>query len=256
MQRPTLTRRCTETASSSNTLRPSHLLLRATSDYDVPLLKQQNTHTGYARPRLAARSSSSSASSSARSSIFDDSQPKPSHPPYYGYDYDSDTEEEEEEDCSTLDLSSSGFTCMPAQLLAETDCCMGIRSLNMSQNPLSDDSSQSSSYLSEHIVLPNLSSLCLEDCNVTSLEPLCRHLYAPNLRELNISNHRLRGSVPQLQRYFPKLDTLIARNGKFEQLDMDVISALTRIDLSGNRLVDTDGLLGERCRREGTELVL
>ena len=130
---------------------------------------------------------------------------------------------------------------------------MEIRSLNMSQNPLDG---QEEDYLCEQIVLPNLVSLCLDGCNMVSLEPLCKHLYAPNLRELNISNHKLSGSVPQLQRYFPKLDTLIASNGLFDHIDEAVTSSLTRIDLSNNRVSDNDGSLNERCRRQSTELVL
>lgn len=251
MQRPSLARRCTDSSSSSK--RPVHLLLRGNSAQDVYTVKPEHSgeYTPRSRPLAYTRPSSSSSCSSDEDSDFDDDLRRGTSA-HYDY-YSDDTEDDDEADMTTLNLSSSGFTSMPAQLLAETDCCMQIETLDMSQNIL--DGTQEE-YLSEQIVLPNLSSLCLEDCNVTSLEPLCKHLYAPNLRVLNISNHRLRGSVPQLQRYFPKLDTLIASNGKFEHLDESVISSLTRIDLSNNNLTDTDGSLCERCRRQGTELVL
>lgn len=249
MQRPaTLTRHCSETATLVTVKRPVHLLLRAPSAcHAVTMESSRQRSQSATRPLPSSRPTSSSSYASSTPSIFDESH----NTSYYG-DL-SDTEDDDDDNYGVLDLSDSGFTSVPAQLLAETDCCMGIQSLDMSQNQLDGEQEE---YLSEQIVLPNLSSLCLQNCKVTSLEPLCKHLYAPNLRVLDISNHHLQGSVPNLQRYFPRLDTLIAKNGLFEHVDESATSGLTHVDLSNNRVTDDDGRLEEQCRQQGTELVL
>lgn len=165
--------------------------------------------------------------------------------------YTEDSEYDDE--VALLDLSDSGFTSVPVPLLAESECCMQIQSLDLSQNILNGEQEE---YLTETILLPNLTTLCLEGCKVSSLEPLVRHLRAPNLTELNISQHCLEGSLPQLQRYFPKLETLIARDGLLDQVDESATEGLSLVDLSNNRVSDADGSLCDRCKQQGTELVL
>ena len=169
-----------------------------------------------------------------------------------GDDYFTDGTDFDDE-LAALDLSDSGFTSVPVPLFAESDCLLQVQSLDMSQNPMDGSCEE---YLAENIHLPNLESLRLQSCQMSSLEPLIKHLRAPNLRELDISNHQLDGSVPHLQRFFPKLHTLIARGGRFEYLDESAVVGLTLIDLSDNQLRNASDQLLQRCEELGTRLVL
>lgn len=158
-----------------------------------------------------------------------------------------------DDELAALDLSDSGFTSVPVPLFAESECLMRVQSLDMSQN-LMDGSNEE--YLAENIHMPNLELLRLQSCKMSSLEPLIKHLRAPNLKELDISDHQLDGRVPHLQRFFPKLQTLIARGGRFEHLDEGAVAGLALVDLSDNRLGNANDDLRQRCEELGTTLVL
>lgn len=193
--------------------------------------------------------SSTSSVQSSEDSLFDIDSPR-------GFSNDEDyftddTDFDDEPAC--LDLSDSGFTSVPVPLFTESDCLLQLQSLDMSQNPM-DGSSEA--YLAENIHLPNLESLRLQSCQVSSLEPLMKHLRAPNLRELDISDHQLVGEVPHLQRYFPRLQKLIAKGGRFEHFDEAAVAGLEFVDLSDNLLGESDPQLLDRCEELGIKLVL
>lgn len=233
------------------------LLLRAPSACHTHQLQRSHNMSHDARPP-PPRSASSSSCSSAHSSyesIFDadsHSGTPLSHRYPYEEDYFTDDTDFDDEPAA-LDLSDSGFTSVPVPLFAESDCLLSVYSLDLSQNPMDGTSEE---YLAENIHLPNLESLRLQSCHMSSLEPLMRHLRAPNLKELDISDHCLDGPVPHLQRFFPKLHTLIARGGRFEHLDEAAVAGLAFVDLSDNLLGAADDQLMERCHELGTRLVL
>jgi Leucine-rich repeat (LRR) protein len=236
--------------------RPVHLLLRAPSACHAS--EMQMPHPAHAMGRPSSAHSSILSSSSAQSSedsLFDvDSlRISPTSDGLLDDDgyFTDDTDFDNEPAC--LDLSDSGFTSVPVPLFAESDCLLQVQSLDLSSNPMDGANEE---YLAENIHLPNLELLRLQSCQVSSLEPLIKHLRAPNLRELDISGHQLVGEVPHLQRYFPRLQTLIARRGSFEHLDEAAVAGLSFVDLSENLLGEPSSQLLDRCEELGTKLVL
>ena len=142
-----------------------------------------------------------------------------------------------EGDIAMLDLSNSGFDTVPLSLFAEGDMFMGIKSLDLSQNPL--DFSEHA-YMTESLLLPQLTSLYIRQCGMSHIEPLVRFLKAPNLEELDISQHNLSGFVPELQRFFPRIQTLLANNGQFSWLEEVAVKGLRLIDLTNNNIGEED----------------
>jgi hypothetical protein len=192
---------------------------------------------------------------SSDDSLFDIDSLQPSpldsrYPADDGY-FTDDTDFDDEPAC--LDLSDSGFTSVPVPLFAESDCLLQVQSLDLSQNPMDGSCEE---YLAESIHLPNLESLRLQSCQMSTLEPLLKHLHAPNLKELDISDNQLGGHVPQLHRFFPKLQSFRARGGRFDHLDEAAVSGLAFVDLSDNLLGDGNNQLLRRCEELGTTLVL
>jgi hypothetical protein len=172
-----------------------------------------------------------------------------SPPISHGEGYLSDASEDVR--TSALDLSDSGFTAIPVPLLG--DSLHGVTELDLSMNPMDGEYGD---YLSEPMVLVNLESLKLRSCGLTSIEPLVKHLIAPNLKELDISDHQLEGSVPDLQKFFPRLERVIASNGSFDVLPQDTGVGLRVLDLSDNLVSDQDGSLAEQYHELGTKLII
>lgn len=120
---------------------------------------------------------------------------------------------DDDTDIKNLDLRASGFDRIPISLFLEADCFLHIETLDLSENPLC---SSQDLYMTDTIILPHLKSLILRQCGMSRVDPLVKHLKAPNLRELDISSHELTGFVPEFQQHFPNLRHLNASRGQFE----------------------------------------
>ena len=88
------------------------------------------------------------------------------------------------------------------------------------------------------------------------MDPLVRHIRAPNLRELDISTHHFTGFVPEFRQYFPRLETLVATKGSFEWVEQVAVRGLRLLDLTDNLVKDHDGKLRGSCARMGTRILL
>ena len=154
---------------------------------------------------------------------------------------------------TALDLSDSGFNCIPIGLFAEADCFLQIQTLNLSNNPF--DSSLDL-YITETLVLPQLTSLYLRSCNLSHIDPLVRHLRAPNLKELDMSTHQFTGLVPDFRRHFPRLESLLACKGSFDRVEAISLKGLRLLDLKENLVKDHDGKLRGLSARMGTRILL
>ena len=107
----------------------------------------------------------------------------------------------------TLRLSSINLHNIPPQLL-DPVICSTLQVLDISHNPLS--SAPATPYLVSRLHLPNLHTLSLVSCGLTTLHPLLSHLVAPNLHTLNISCNRLTGTLPALRNTYPNLKMILA----------------------------------------------
>lgn len=165
----------------------------------------------------------------------------------------ADPGQDDGEEVKNLDLSASGFDCIPISLFLEADIFLRIESLDLSQNPLC---SSQDPYMTETVLLPNLTWLFLRRCGISQIEPIVRHLRAPSLRELDISNHALTGFVPEFQKYYPKLRHLIASQGQFESVEESAMRGLSLLDLTDNLISDQDGKLKDMATRLGVEVLI
>jgi hypothetical protein len=162
---------------------------------------------------------------------------------------DSNSDADDDDSITTLDLSSSRLSCIPAALFHESELLFQIRTLDLSSNPLC---STQDLYLTSSLALPLLETLVLRRCGLSRIDPLTAYLKAPELRELDISGHELTGFVPELRQYFGKLIVLDASGGQFEFIEETALKGLKRIDLRGNRLGQREDQVRQMGERLGT----
>jgi hypothetical protein len=166
---------------------------------------------------------------------------------------DSDSDVDDDVPNSTLDLSSSSLSCIPAALFHESELLFQIRTLDLSSNPLC---STQDLYLTFPLTLPVLETLILRRCGLSRIDPLTTYLKAPELRELDISGHELTGFVPALRQFFAKLIVLDANGGQFEFVEETAVVGLKRIDLRGNQLGQREDQVRKMGERLGTLIQL
>lgn len=151
----------------------------------------------------------------------------------------------------TIRLANNDFTALPIELLMHPSIRGSLRSLDMSHNP----SLHPTDYLTSEIDLPLLQSLYIVSTGLTTLETLTTYLKAPNLRELNISCHRMTGHLPLVRTYYPLLTTLLASDNWFESIDVEAVRGLEVLDIRNNEielLPPGIGLLGNHAGKTET----
>ena len=163
------------------------------------------------------------------------------------------SDDNDEPEITTLDLSGSGFDCIPTTLFMECDSFLYIKTLDLSENPLC---SSQDLYMTDTIILPHLTKLLLRRCGMSRVDPLVKYLKAPELEELDISSHEFTGFVPEFQQIFPKLTSLIASRGQFEFVEEAAMRGLGFLDLTENLVKDEDGKLKEMGAGLGVEVML
>lgn len=166
---------------------------------------------------------------------------------------DDQLSDDDEPDITTLDLSGSGFDCVPTTLFMECDSFLYIKTLDLSENPLC---SSQDLYMTDTIILPHLTKLLLRRCGMSRVDPLVKYLKAPELEELDISSHEFTGFVPEFQQIFPKLRSLIASRGQFEFVEEAAMRGLRLLDLTENLVKDGEGKLKEMGAGLGVEVMV
>ncbi|EEH03341.1 leucine rich repeat domain-containing protein [Histoplasma capsulatum G186AR] len=124
-----------------------------------------------------------------------------------------------------------------------------LTDLDFSHNPFS--STPTTPLLTTPLSLPHLQNLTLSSTGLTTLENLQRHLSAPNLTFLDVSNNRLMGTLPHIRHSYPSLITFLVSDNQIDSLEFDAVCGLQVLDVSNNSisfLPPRLGLLGS----EGT----
>jgi hypothetical protein len=153
-------------------------------------------------------------------------------------------EEDYEPELLLLDLSASNFNTIPASILCIPDALTNIAILDLSHNVFDPNED----YLVETLYLPYLNTLTIHSCGLTTLKPLFRHLIAPKMQSIDISNHRLSGPVPRFRQYWPTIENIWATGGWFDALEANSVVDLKMLDLRNNLITResaakiTDGL--------------
>ena len=131
----------------------------------------------------------------------------------------------------TLRLSNNELTMLPFELLSHPSLKWSLKSLDISHNPLLP---------TEHIMgdlfLPKLQSLYIVSTGLASLDSLTTHLRAPELKELNISCHRLSGHLPWIRGWFPQCTSLLATDNWFSSIDVEGVRGLEVLDVKSNEI--------------------
>lgn len=143
----------------------------------------------------------------------------------------------------TIRLANNDFTTLPVELLLHPSVRWSLKSLDLSHNP----HLHPTDYLTSEIHLPLLQSLYIVSTGLTTLDTLTANLKAPELRELNISCHRLSGHIPWVQAWYPKITILLASDNWFESIDVEAVRGLEVLDIRNNgieHLPPKIGLLG------------
>jgi len=146
----------------------------------------------------------------------------------------------------TIRLANNDFTALPIELLMHPSVRWSLKSLDMSHNPFLDPTD----YLTSEIHLPLLQSLYIVSTGLTTLDTLTTYLKAPELRELNISCHRMTGHVPWVRACYPALTILLASDNWFESIDVEAVRGLEVLDIRNNEvevLPPAIGLLGNHA---------
>jgi Leucine-rich repeat (LRR) protein len=132
----------------------------------------------------------------------------------------------------TLKLSNNELSSFPTDLLSHPSLKYSLQSLDLSHNP----QLHPTDYLTSELFMPNLKSLYIVSTGLTSLDALTTHLRAPELREINISCHRLAGHVPWVRAWWPKVTTLLATDNWFTSVDVEGVRGLEVLDIRNNEI--------------------
>lgn len=132
----------------------------------------------------------------------------------------------------TIRLANNDLTAFPVELLMHPSVRWNLRSLDMSHNP----GIHPTEYLQEELHLPLLQSLYVVSTGLTTLDTLTTYLKAPELRELNISCHRLTGHIPWVRAWYPCITTLLASDNWFESIDVEAVRGLEVLDIRNNEV--------------------
>ncbi|KIW64403.1 hypothetical protein PV04_09338 [Phialophora macrospora] len=132
----------------------------------------------------------------------------------------------------TLKLSNNELSSFPIDLLSHPSLKYSLQSLDLSHNP----QLHPTDYLTSELFMPNLKSLYIVSTGLTSLDALTTHLRAPELREINISCHRLAGHVPWVRAWWPKVTTLLATDNWFTSVDVEGVRGLEVLDIRNNEI--------------------
>ena len=146
----------------------------------------------------------------------------------------------------TIKLANNNLIEFPIELLSHSCIQANLRSLDLSHNP----KLHSTKYLQKEIILPKLQSLHIVSTGLATLSPLTMFLQAPELKELNISCHRLTGTVPCLKKHYPALTTLLASDNWFDSISLEAVDGLEVLDVRNNEiesLPNKIGLLGNKA---------
>jgi len=149
----------------------------------------------------------------------------------------------------TIRLANNDFTTFPTSLLLHPSIKWSLRSLNLSHNP----NLHPVAYLDTTVELPLLQSLYIVSTGLTTLDTLTSHLKAPELKELNISCHRMAGHIPWVRAWYPCLTTLLASDNWFESIDVEAVRGLEVLDIRNNEIETLPpkiGLLGNHANRQ------
>ncbi|KAJ9604425.1 hypothetical protein H2200_011261 [Cladophialophora chaetospira] len=132
----------------------------------------------------------------------------------------------------TLKLSNNDLSSFPTELLSHPSIKYSLKSLDLSHNP----QLHPTEYLTSELFLPNLKSIYIVSTGLTSLDGLTTYLRAPELKELNISCHRLAGHVPWVRAWWPKVTTLLATDNWFTSVDVEGVRGLEILDIRNNEI--------------------
>ncbi|ETI21383.1 hypothetical protein G647_07730 [Cladophialophora carrionii CBS 160.54] len=143
----------------------------------------------------------------------------------------------------TLKLSNNELASFPIKLLSHPSLKYSLQSLDLSHNP----QLHPTDYLTCELFMPYLKSLYIVSTGLTSLDALTTYLRAPELKEINISCHKLAGHVPWVRAWWPKVTTLLATDNWFNSVDVEGVRGLEVLDVRNNEieaLPPKIGLLG------------
>jgi Leucine-rich repeat (LRR) protein len=149
----------------------------------------------------------------------------------------------------TLKFSNNDLATLPLELLNHPSVKYTLISMDLSHNPRLHPTE----YLQEEVFLPVLKSLYIVSTGLISLDALTTHLRAPELKELNISCHRLTGHVPWVRAWYPKCTTLLATDNWFSSVDVEGMRGLEVLDVRNNEIEALPpklGLLGNFDAKE------
>ena len=131
-----------------------------------------------------------------------------------------------------IKLSNNELSTFPTDLLCHPSVKYSLTSLDLSHNPFLHPTE----YLATEVFLPNLKSMYIVSTGLTSLDGLTTCLRAPELREVNISCHRLAGHVPWVRAWWPKVTTLLATDNWFTSVDVEGVRGLEVLDIRNNEI--------------------
>lgn len=149
----------------------------------------------------------------------------------------------------TIRLANNDFTTFPVELLLHSSVRWSLRSFDISHNP----SLHPIDHLATEVHLPLLQSLYVVSTGLTTLETLTTYLKAPELRELNISCHRLTGHLPWVRAWYPTITTLLASDNWFDSIDVEAARGLEVLDVRCNEIASLPpklGLLGNHAGKK------
>ncbi|TGZ82333.1 L domain-like protein [Ascodesmis nigricans] len=125
---------------------------------------------------------------------------------------------------TSLVLSHFPLPHLPPSLISLTS----LTSLHISHLPLSE------SYIPPNLHLPNLQTLTITSCALTSLDPMLS-LSAPLLASLDVSQNALT-EFPKLRDTFPALVSFLARENKIREIVVENVRGLRVLDLRANEV--------------------
>lgn len=147
-----------------------------------------------------------------------------------------------------IKLSNNDLVSLPDELLSHSAVKYSLKSLDLSHNP----NLHPTAYLNDEIFLPVLQSLYIVSTGISSLDALTSNLKAPELRELNISCHRMSGHLPWVRAWFPSCTILLATDNWFNSIDVEAVRGLEVLDVRNNEIETLPPKLGQLGNHSGT----